>query len=203
MMLDEISNLKNVLTSSSNITSMTISDSLPDPVSTSLVSPFPSAANAVNRSHSNLGFDSQSRSNSVKRNDTMLFASDSLLNRMSIKKINVGNLISANTATLKQTLCCLQEQTTSVDVKQHHVKLLDELIDSINELKKFENIKTLFLCRLPPRSDHAVINRKVSEYNDLMSQHFAEYEFVIVIDTVPLERDLFYKDGLHLSRILV
>ena len=32
-----------------------------------------------------------------------------------------------------------------------------------------------------------------------MSQHFAEYESAIVIDTVPLERDLFYKDGLHLS----
>ena len=78
-------------------------------------------------------------------------------------------------------------------------KLLDELIDSINELKNFKNIKTLFLCKLSPRSDHAVINRKVSEYNDLMSQHFAEYEYVIVIDTVPLAPDLFYKDGLHLS----
>ena len=66
-------------------------------------------------------------------------------------------------------------------------RLLDELIDSLNELEKFENIKTLFLCKLPPRSDHAVIIRKVSEYNDLLSQHFAEYESVIVIDTVPLE----------------
>ena len=101
-------------------------------------------------------------------------------------------IISANTATLKQTLCCLQEQTTgqttSLDVKQ---KLLDELIDSVNELQKFENIKTLFFCKLPPRSDHAVINRKVSDYNDLMSQHFTEKEFVIVIDTVSLECDLF------------
>ena len=32
-----------------------------------------------------------------------------------------------------------------------------------------------------------------------MSQHFGENKSVIVIDTVPLERDLFYKDGLHLS----
>ena len=70
-------------------------------------------------------------------------------------------------------------------------KLIDELIDSINELQKFENIKTLFLCKLPPTSDRAVINRKVSEYNDLMSQHFAKYESVIVIDTVLLECDLF------------
>ena len=76
-------------------------------------------------------------------------------------------------------------------------KLLDELIDSVNELQKFENIKTLFLCKLPPRSDHAVINREVSDCNDLMSQHLAENESVIGIDTVPPERDLFYKDGLH------
>ena len=219
MVLDEISNLKNVVTPSSNITSMTISDSLPDPVSPSLVSSFPPAANAVNTSHSNLGFDSQSRSNSVKRSDTMLFASDSLLNRMSIKRMNVGNYRSvkltkprdsldgtvnrvrnhlskhcntkANVVLLAGTNDLSRRQTTPR-------KLFDELIDSINELKKFENIKTLFLCKLPPRSDHAVINRKVSEYNDLLSQHFAEYESVIVTDTVPLERDLFYKDGLHL-----
>ena len=52
MILDDISNLKNVITPSSNITSMTISDSLSEPVSPSLVSPFPSASNAVNISHS-------------------------------------------------------------------------------------------------------------------------------------------------------
>ena len=48
MVLDEISNLKNVITPSSNITDMTISDSFPEPISPSLVSPFPSASNAVN-----------------------------------------------------------------------------------------------------------------------------------------------------------
>ena len=189
-----------------------ISDSLPDPVNSSLVSPFPPAANAVNTSHSNLRFDSHSRSNSVKRSDTILVASDSLLNRMSIKRMKVGNYRSvkptkpgdgldgtvnrvrnhlrkhcntkANVVLLAGTNDLSRRQTTPR-------KLLDELIDSINELKKFENIKTLFLCKLPPRSDHAVINRKVSEHNDLLSQHFAEYESVIVIDTVPLERDLF------------
>ena len=72
MVLDEISNLKNTVTPTPNITSMTISDSLPNPVSPSLVSPFPSTSNAVNTSHSNLGFDSQSRSNPVKHSDTIL-----------------------------------------------------------------------------------------------------------------------------------
>ena len=199
---------------------MTISDSLPEPVSPSLVSPFPSTSNAVNTSHSNLGFKSQSRSNPVKRSDTILFAGDSLLNRMSIKRMNVGNYrrvkltkpgvsldgtvngdrnhlskhcnTKANVVLLAGTNDLSRRETTP------H-KLLDELIDSVNELQKFENIKTLFLCKLPSRSDHAVINRKVSDYNDFMSRHFAENESVIVIDTVPLERDLFYKDGLHLS----
>ena len=156
----------------------------------------------------------------MKRSDTILFADDSPLNRMSIKRMNVGNYrsvklpkpgdslhrtvnkvrnhlskhcnIEANVALLAETNDLSRRQTTP------H-KLLDELIYSVNELQKFENIKTSFLCKLPPRSDHAVIHRKVSDYNDLMSQHFAENESVIVIDTVPFERDHFYKDGLHLS----
>ena len=94
MVLDEISNLKNVITPSSNITSMMILDSLPEPVTPSLVSPFLSASNAVNTSYSNLGFDSQSRSNPVKCSDTILFAGDSLFSRMSIKRMNIGNYCS-------------------------------------------------------------------------------------------------------------
>ena len=212
MVLDEISNLKNVIRPSSNITSMTTSDPLPEPVSPSLVSPFLSASNAVNTSHSNLGFDSQSRNNPVKRSDAILFASDSLLNRMSIKRMNVGNYrsvkltkpgdgldgtvnrirnhLSKHCNTKANVLLLARTNDLSRRQATPH-KLLDELIDSVNELQKFENIKTLFLCKLPPRSDHAVINRKVSNYNDLMSQHFAENESVIVIDTVPFERDLF------------
>ena len=161
-MLDEISNLKNVVTPSSNITSMTISDSLPDPVSPSLVSPFRPAANAVNTSHSNLGFHSQSRSNSVKCSDTILFPSDSLLNRMSIKKMNVGNYRSVKLTKLGDSLdgtvnrvrdhlskhcntkanVVLLAGTSDLSRRQTTpCKLLDELIDSINELEKFENIK--------------------------------------------------------------
>ena len=146
MVLDEISNLMNVITPSSNITSMTISDSLPEPVSPSLVSPFPSASNAVNTSQSNLGFDSQLRSNPVKRSDTILFVCDSLLNRMSIKRMNVGNYRSvkltkpgggldgtANRVRNYLSKHCntkanvVQEQTTSVDVKQHLINSLMNL----------------------------------------------------------------------------
>ena len=70
-------------------------------------------------------------------------------------------------------------------------KLLDKLTDSVNEWQQFKNMKVLFLSKVSPRSDHAVIFRKVCGYNDLMFQHFADNESVIVIDTVPFERGLF------------
>ena len=177
-------------------------------ITPSLVSPFPSASNAANTSHLNLGSDSQSRSNPVKRSDIILFAGDSLLNPMSIKRMNVGNYRSVKMTkpgdSLDGTVNRVHNHLSDLRRRQTTPhKLLDELIDSVNELQKFKNIKTLFLCKLSPSSDHAVINRKVSDYNDLMSQHFTENESVIVIDTVPLERDLFYRDGLSICLILV
>ena len=68
-----------------------ISDSLCEPISPSLVLFFWSASSAANASHANLASDSQSNSNSVKHSATILFAGDSLINRMSIKRMNVGN----------------------------------------------------------------------------------------------------------------
>ena len=166
------------------------------------------------------GICSQSRSNPAKRSDTKLFAGDSLINRMSIKRMEVGDhgsvkltkpgdSLDGNVNRVRNHLskhCNTKANVVLLagtnDLSRRQItphKLLDELIDSVNELQKFENIKTLFLCKLPPRSDHPVITRKVSDYDDLMSQHFAENESVIVIDAVPLECDLFHKDGLHLS----
>ena len=129
----------------------------------------------------------------MKCSDTILFAGDSLLNRMFIKRMNVGNYRSVKPKkpgnSLDRTLnrvhnhfskpCNTKANVVLLagtnDLSRHQTtphKLLDELIDSVNQLQKFENIKTLFLCKLPPRSsDHAVVNRKVSDDNDLMSQH--------------------------------
>ena len=151
---------------------MMMSDYLPEPVSPSLVSSFPSASSAANTSHLNLVSDSQSRSDPIKRSDTILFVGDSLHNHMSIKRMNVGNYDSvkltkprdsldetvnrvcnhlskhcntkANVVLLAATNDLSRCQTTP------H-KLLDELIDSINGLQHFKNIiKTIFLCKLPP-----------------------------------------------------
>ena len=125
----------------------------------------------------------------MKCSDTILYAGGSLLNRMSIKRMNVGNYRSVKLMkpgdSLDGTVDRVRNQLSKhCNTKANAVllagtndlsrcqttprKLLDELIDSINELQKFKNIKTIYLCKLPPRSDHAVINSKVSEYNDLI-----------------------------------
>ena len=112
----------------------------------------------------------------MKRSDTLLFAGDSLLNRMSLKRMNVGNYRSVKLTKPGDSLdgtvnrVCnhlskhcntkanigLRAGTNNLSRRQTTPhKLLNELIDSVNELQKLENIKTLFLCKLPPRSDHA------------------------------------------------
>ena len=59
--------------------------------------------------------------------------------------------------------------------------------------------KSIFVCKLPPRSDISRVNQKVYEFNQLLLDKFSNSDFVFVIDTVPPERRLFSKDGIHLS----
>ena len=149
-----------------------------------------------------------------------LHAGDSLFNRMSIKRMNVGNCRSVKLTKPGDSLdgsvnrvcnhlskhcntkanVVLLAGTNDVSRRQATPhKLLDELIDSANELQKFETSKRYSPVSYLQDQITLVINRKVSDHNDLMSQHFAKNESVIVIDSVLLERDLSYKDGLHLS----
>ena len=83
--------------------------------------------------------------------------------------------------------------------KTQPINLMDNLIESLDELKKFTNVKSIFVCKLPPRSDISRVNQKVHEFNQLLLDKFSNSDFVSVIDTVPPERRLFYKDGIHLS----
>ena len=62
---------------------------------------------------------------------------------------------------------------------------------NLDELKKFTNVKSIFVCKLPPRSDISRVNQKVYEFNQLLVK-FSNSDFVSVIDTVPPERRLFY-----------
>ena len=138
MFLDEISNLKNIITPSSNITRVTISDSLNEPVSPSLVSHFPSTSSAANTSHLNLGSDSQSRRNPVRCSDTILFAGDSLPNRMSIKRTNVGNYRSVKLTKPGGSLDGTVKRVRNKLSKQCNTKANVVLLAGTNDLNRHQ-----------------------------------------------------------------
>ena len=79
--------------------------------------------------------------------------------------------------------------------------LCDKTFQEINNLRFFPTQAILFFARFPPRSDLHRVNLKVSSYNNLVSQKLKEMENVSIIETLPLELKLFYKDGLHLSNL--
>ena len=88
------------------------------------------------------------------------------------------------------------------DLRKHQSSaesLAGSLVDSINKLKDFVNVKQIFVCKLPPKSDFATVNVNVNLNNQLISSKCSEMNSVDVVETIPLERKLFYKDGLHFS----
>ena len=56
--------------------------------------------------------------------------------------------------------------------KTQPIYLMDNLIESTDELKKFTNVKSIFVCKLPPRSDISRVNQKVYEFNQLFEHRF-------------------------------
>ena len=55
------------------------------------------------------------------------------------------------------------------------------------------------VCKITPRCDRHVINSKVSEYNELIDEHFPNEDSLTVLPTIPLEASLLYKDNVHVS----
>ena len=78
--------------------------------------------------------------------------------------------------------------------------LIEELDSSITELKQFSNLDNVFICNLPARLDHSLINRKVALYNELLVERFSNTEeYISVIDTVEPEVKYYHDDGIHLG----
>ena len=152
--------------------------------------------------------------------EKIIFVGDSILHRMNHKKMKVGNVPSIKLTKPGDNLDgCVNRAGSFVSKnagdslhivllaatndlsrrKTQPINLMDNLIESLDELKKFTNVKSIFVCKLPPRSDMSRVNQKVYEFNQLLLDKFSNSDFVSVIDTVPPERRLFYKDGIHLS----
>ena len=63
--------------------------------------------------------------------------------------------------------------------------------------KTTDTIFKIFICKIPPRSDHHRINSKVSHYNSLLVETLSNVDNVTIVETIPLESRLFYVDNLH------
>ena len=68
--------------------------------------------------------------------------------------------------------------------------LIYQLVDHIAVLKEFCIVKNIFVCKITPRCDRHVINSKISEYNELLDEHFSSQDSLSVPPTIPLEARL-------------
>ena len=80
--------------------------------------------------------------------------------------------------------------------------LIDKLDKSLTDLKRFDNVQHVFLCKIPARFDSHNINSKVSRFNELLVERYLDTEdWITVIDTIPPEIRYYYHDGLHMSHL--
>ena len=152
----------------------------------------------------------------------VLIAGDSLLNRMYISKMKVSDIPSVKLTKRGDTLSGTISRCINYASK-HNSETLDVVLlagtndlsnrsvssekqintheSSLKELKQFNNVHHVFLCKIPPRFDFHNVNIKVNQYNNILSERFSESEHKSVIDTIPPEFRFYYVDGLHFSNL--
>ena len=147
----------------------------------------------------------------------VLIAGDSLLNRMYISKMKVSdipsikltkrgdNLSGINYASKhsSETLdVVLLAGTNDLSIRSvSPEKLINTLDSSLKDLKQFNNVHHVFLCKIPPRFDLHNVNIKVNQCNNISSEHFSDSEHISVIDKIPPEFRFYYIDGLNFSNL--
>ena len=55
-------------------------------------------------------------------------------------------------------------------------ELIEKLDKQITELKGFNNLGHIFLCKIPHRFDFHVVNSKVIKFNELLHERFSDTE---------------------------
>ena len=65
--------------------------------------------------------------------------------------------------------------------------LIDKLDKSLTDLKRFDNVQHVFLCKIPSRFDSHNISAKVSRFNELLVECYLDTEeWITVIDRNPI-----------------
>ena len=131
----------------------------------------------------------------------VLIAGDSLLNRMYISRMKVSDIPSVKLTKRGDNLSgtisrCINyaskhsSETLDVvllagtnDLSNRSVspeKLINTLDSSLKELKQFNNVHHVFLCKVPPRFDFYNVNIKENQCNNILSERF------VTLNTYPL-----------------
>ena len=116
----------------------------------------------------------------------VLIAGDSLLNRMYISKMKVSDIPSIKLTKRGDNLSGTISQCINYDSKHSSEtldvvllagkndlsnvspeKLINTFDSSLKELKQFNNVHHVFLCKIPPRFDFHNVNIKVNQYNNI------------------------------------
>ena len=148
---------------------------------------------------------------------------DSLLHRMNANKMSVDNITSVKLTKKGDSLSgsinrpknyinrhgndhidfvLLAGTNDLANRKTSPEELIEQLDKQITELKGFNNLGHIFLCKIPHRFDFHVVNSKVVKFNELLDERFSvTEEFITVINTIPPEFKFYHEDGLHFSNV--
>ena len=158
-----------------------------------------------------------------ERSRKIVITGDSLLHRMNTSKMSVNGIPSVNITKKGDSLVGSINRAKNY-ISRHrnnHIDLvllagandlagrnanpelsIKTLDDQITELKGFNNLGHIFLCKIPHRFDSHVVNSKVVRFNELLHELFSDTEeFLTVVDTIPPEFKFYYEDGLHFSNV--
>ena len=86
--------------------------------------------------------------------------------------------------------------TTSTD------SIAQDLLKTAQDLLSKDNVKRVFICKIPPRLDNQMCDVKVTEINEKVAESMQKMniENLFLIESVSKEIQHFNKDGLHLSK---
>ena len=158
-----------------------------------------------------------------ERSRKIVIAGDSLLHRMNTSKMSVNDIPSVKITKKGDSLVGSINRAKNY-ISRHNNNdidlvllagtndlssriaspelLIKTLDDQITELKGFNNLGHIFLCKIPHRFDSHVVNAKVVRFNELLHERFSDTEeFLTVVDTIPPEFKFYYEDGLHFSNV--
>ena len=135
---------------------------------------------------------------SQRRNSrNVVIVGDSLLHRIQINKMKVGNIPAVKLAKRGDTLSNAISRCRNFasrhsdrllnvvllagtnDLSDRRItpeKLIDKLDASLPELKQFSNVNQIFICKIPARFDFQSINHKAGQFDQLLFERFSDTE---------------------------